>query len=83
MSKLRPPLPPPLSHEGILFVPGAVRSGEISQETLSLIASALGNALPAGDFTIDASGTLHFSTTESPSLWRSVGRLEAVERSPR
>ncbi len=83
MSNLRPPLPPPLSHEGIIFVPGAVRSGELSHETLSLIASALGNALPPGDFTVDASGTLRFTTTESPSLWRSTGRVEAIERSSR
>ncbi len=83
MSNLRPPLPPPLSHEGILFVPGAVRSGEISHDTLALIASVLGNALPPGDFTVDATGTLHYTTTESPSLWRAAGRLEAIERSVR
>jgi len=83
MSNLRPPLPPPLSHEGIIFVPGAVRPGDISQETLLLIASALGNALPPGDFTVDATGTLHYTTTESPSLWRAAGRLEAIERSVR
>jgi hypothetical protein len=83
MSNLRPPLPPPLSHEGIQFVAGTVRAGELSHDTLSLIASAFGNALPPGDFTVDGSGTLHFTTAESPSLWRSAGRVEATERSPR
>jgi hypothetical protein len=83
MSTLRPPLPPPLSHDGILFVSGAARSGEISHDTLSLIASALGNALPPGDFTVDANGALHFTTAEPPSLWRAAARLEAIERSVR
>lgn len=83
MSELRPPLPPPLSHDGIRFVLGTTRSGEVSQETLSLIASTLSNGLPPGDFTVDASGNLIFTNNETPSLWRSSGRLEAIDRSSR
>jgi hypothetical protein len=83
MSELRPPLPPPLSHEGIRFVRGTNRPGEVSQEVLSLIAATLHKALPPGDFSVDGSGNLTFSCNETSSLWRSAGRLEAIERSTR
>ena len=81
MSELRPPLPPPLSHEGIRFVRGASRREEVSSEILSIIATALHKALPVGDFSVDGSGNLTFSHSEASSLWRSAGRLEAIERS--
>jgi hypothetical protein len=83
MSELRSPLPPPLSHEGIRFLRGTNRSGEVSQEVLSLIAATLHKALPQGDFSVDSSGNLTFSYHEASSLWRSAGRLEAIERSTR
>jgi hypothetical protein len=83
MSTLRPPLPPTLSHDGIRFVLGAPHSGELSQELLSFVASTLCRGLPPGDFTVDADGNLLFSSSELPSLWRSSGRLEAIDRSTR
>lgn len=83
MSELRPPLPPPLSHKGIQFVRGASRPGEVSPELLSIIAATLHKALPPGDFSVDGSGNLTFSHNEASSLWRSAGRLEAIERSTR
>lgn len=83
MSALRPPLPPPLSHEGIRFVMGTSQSGDLAQETLALIAATLHRALPQGDFTVDGSGNLTFTSNESPSLWRAAGRLDAIERSTR
>ena len=83
MITLRPPLPTPLSHDGIRFVIGATRAGEVSQEILSRIASTISAALPPGDFTVDSAGNLTFSSSEQSSLWRSSGRLEAIERSTR
>ncbi|MEY4669421.1 MAG: hypothetical protein RL518_2120 [Pseudomonadota bacterium] len=62
---------------------GTTRSGELDQETVSLIAATLHRALPHGDFTVDGSGNLTFASDEAPSLWRATGRLEAIVRSTR
>lgn len=82
MSTLRPPLPPPLTHDGITFIRGDA-SGEISPEVLNVIASALSAALPPGDFEVSASGHLTFVHGEPPSLWRSACRLAGIDRSTR
>lgn len=82
MSTLRPPLPPPLTHEGITFVRGDA-SGVLSPNILHSIATALSAALPQGDFEVSASGNLIFSHGEPPSQWRSAGRLEGIDRSTR
>ena len=81
---LRPPLPPPLSHDGILFTLdlGSLNAA-LSEETLVAIASSLQTLLPPGDFTVDAAGALLFRTTNTPavSLWRQAGLLEGIDRS--
>ena len=82
MSTLRPPLPPPLTHDGIAFIRGDA-AGEISPTVLNSIASALSAALPQGDFEVSASGNLIFSLGELPSQWRNAGRLEGIDRSTR
>lgn len=80
MANLRPPLPPPLSHEGITFVAGGAPGSEIPDTVLAEIARALGAALPAGDFEVSPSGLLIYAESESPSQWRATGRVESVER---
>ena len=82
MSTLRPPLPPPLTHDGITFIPGGA-TGEISPNVLHSIAAALSAALPQGDFDVSTSGNLIFSHGEPSSQWRSAGRLEGIDRSTR
>jgi len=76
MSSLRPPLPPPLSHEGISFAPGRSDSGRVSDEVASLIANAISAALPQGDFVVTKKGMLRFSTSESLTSWQTAARLE-------
>lgn len=92
-SPLRPPLPPPRTHEGITFLsPGAhppavvVPSAQrLPDATVAAIAAALTELLGAGDFTVDTNGVLIFSeclaTTQAElSAWSATARLEAIER---
>lgn len=80
MSSLRPPLPPPLSHEGISFVSGSAAAGDVSPEVASLIANALSAALPAGDFVVASNGAFHFNAMETLTSWQLASRLEAITR---
>lgn len=82
MVTLRPPLPPPLSHDGIPFVTGDNCAG-ISDETLTDIACALTAALPPGDFEVSPSGLLVYAEPEGSSQWRVAGRIESIQRGSR
>jgi hypothetical protein len=85
--RLRPPLPEPLTHEGIPFVLDVSnRGGEPSAETLAAIAASLTVMLPEGDLYVDAQGQLHSRTAAgairtSVSLWYQSGLLSGIERS--
>lgn len=85
---LRPPLPAPLSHDGIAFAldTGAAGSGRLSDQILVAIASSLQAILPAGDLTVDQNGAVvslesAASSTWSASLWYQSGLLAGIERS--
>jgi hypothetical protein len=84
---LRPPLPPPLSHEGIRFVfDRASASDSLTPETIAAIATALNAVLPAGDLSVDAHGNLRVlgatgGADSRPSLWFQAGLLAGIERS--
>lgn len=78
---LRPPLPPPLTHDQISFVIATGEGSGISDEVVTEIARAISASLPAGDFEVTPSGHLAYAQAESPSMWRSVGRIESVQRS--
>jgi len=81
--KLRPPLPPPLSHEGIAFVSTPAHDPQrLSPQTLVAIALALGELLPSGDFVSTADGKLYQQDVAPQSPWVTAARLESVERSP-
>lgn len=85
---LRPPLPSPLSHDGIPFIldlEGA-RTERLSDQLIVAIASCLQELLPEGDLTTDADGALVQLHTNAPyrhvpTLWHQVGLLEGIERS--
>lgn len=81
---LRPPLPPPLSHDGIVFTLDTSTPGSaLSEQTVAAIAASLHALLPGGDFTVDASGliiTRHIGALPV-SLWHQAGLLEGIERS--
>lgn len=82
--ELKPPLPPPLSHEGIQFI-APIGVSELSPQLLAAIGTALQSLLPAGDFETAPDGRLSFShnshKAEPLSLWRQAGLLEGIERS--
>lgn len=83
---LRPPLPAPLSHEGIAFVfDRTINSGTLSAEIISAIAAALHETLPPGDIFVDANGAVHIRGTaphaHTVSLWYQAGLLAGIERS--
>lgn len=81
MSTLRPPLPPPLTHEGISFVVDTSRnSGELSSEEISAVASALSSALPPGDFHLTEDGALLYASSGQLSPWGLTGRIESLRR---
>jgi hypothetical protein len=89
-SKLRPPLPPPLTHDGIRFILASPRSStsDLSPEIVAAIGAALELILPKGDLAVDSSGTIvqiqsRFNAGEIPSLWRQAGLLTGIDRSPR
>ncbi len=82
--ELRPPLPPPLSHEGITFVKSPSRHATaLSPNTVVAIATALNQLLPSGDFVVTGDGRLELIESGVPSAWSVAARLEAVERDPR
>ena len=82
--KLRPPLPPPLSHDEIPFVSAAAKDpSTISNATIAAIAAAINELLPQGDLIASADGTLRISETQGHSAWLTAARFESVERDPR
>jgi hypothetical protein len=88
MTKLtpRPPLPSPLSHEGITFVLDRSLAGELpSSEVIAAIAVALHEMLPTGDIVVDADGVVHIQGVPAQqhpvSLWYQAGLLAGIERS--
>jgi hypothetical protein len=81
--ELRPPLPPPLSHDGITFVKGiSDDSRPLSAETVSAIAAAINVLLPQGDFVATSDGRLQLLEPQA-SPWLTTARIEAIERDPR
>lgn len=80
--ELRPPLPTPLSHEGIRFVMPALAAAKLSEPEVAAIASALTALLPPGDFAVSPSGELVFSSSLTESFWHRAGLLEGIEREP-
>jgi len=81
MSTIRPPLPPPLTHQGITFVLDSSRNGgEISQARLAEIAYALSTALPPGEFSVTEGGSLLYAESGQLSPWGIAGRFEALRR---
>lgn len=82
MSSIRPPLPPPLSHEGVSFVLGK-ESPRLSDGVVSAIALALSHVLPPGDFMATPQGGLALVHTDALSPWTMAGRLESIDRSSR
>lgn len=83
MSALRPPLPPPLSHDEIQFVFGQASPGPIPPEILTTIAHAISSALPGGDFDVTDEGIFLFANPENTPLWVAMGRSESIDRSTR
>ena len=78
--ELRPPLPPPLSHDGIIFVMPKATGRGLGPEVLSAIAAAISAALPPGDFAVSPDGRLVYQASGAESLWYRSGLLEAMER---
>jgi hypothetical protein len=72
---LRVPLPLPLSHDGIDFVPvdPSTTSHRLPDETVVAIGMALLNVLES---------RLQVSSVTS-SVWKTMGRLESIQRSER
>jgi hypothetical protein len=88
-SLLRPPLPPPLTHDGIRFIldPASSSNSELSPEIVAAIGASLELTLPSGDLTVDSSGAIvqvlgRFNSQDIPSLWRQAGLLAGINRSP-
>jgi hypothetical protein len=79
MSDLRPPLPPHLPHREVAFsLDTGSSTGSLSSETISLIARALSEALPPGDFEVTQNGTLRYSNAHQLSAWSLTGRLDSL-----
>jgi hypothetical protein len=79
---LRPPLPPPLRHEGITFVqPSKEHTDTLTSEIVAAIAVGLSSVVPPGDFVITSDGRL-VAPTGSPSAWLIEARLTGVDRYP-
>jgi hypothetical protein len=93
MTPLYPPLPPPLSHTGIVFIFDksgvSSKQGEPdSDEILALIAVGLTDLLPEGDLAVNHNGELvplgpngpSNTSSSSPTLWYQAGLLAGIER---
>lgn len=81
MIELAPPLPPPLSHEGITFVTGeAPPKRALNERTIAAIAAALQQLLPPGDFITCHDGTLMGCGGETPTPWGLAARNEALRK---
>ena len=78
--ELRPPLPPPLSHDNIPFIPPLKRGTTASAAEVTAIAAALSALLPPGDFVVRPDGKALFSPVPTPSTWTSTARLEGLQR---
>jgi len=79
---LRPPLPPPLSHDGITFVePSKAHADALSSGVVAAIATGLSLVLPQGDFVVTSDGRL-VSPTAEPSAWLVDARLTGIDRYP-
>lgn len=89
---IRPPLPPPLSHEGIRFVldrnvAGCSSDRALPEEIIAIIAASLHELLPPGDLVVNERGQVAPSKpnniTQRPvSLWHQAGLLAGIDRSP-
>jgi len=81
-TSLRPPLPPPLSHEGIFFVSG---SNRLSDSIVAAIAATLHTLLPPGNCRAKSDGSIERPMDGSQrrlgSLWRHTALQEGIERS--
>ena len=90
----RPPLPPPLSHEGIRFFTDIVdadlkaKQTRMSDDIIAAIAASLQTLLPAGDLSVNNIGEVVHqpSRTDYPSressLWYQAGLIAGIERNP-
>jgi hypothetical protein len=77
---LRPPLPEGFSHSEIPFI--LPSEDKLSNATVAVIAAALHELLPLGDFTVGADGSYSGSPNkQNISLWFQVGLYEGIERS--
>lgn len=82
---LRIPLPPPLSHEEIEFVPPSpsFATQRLSDETVVAIGMALFDVLESRVKTQDISSTFSEVSGSGISVWGVTGRLESIQRSER
>ncbi len=90
---LRPPLPAPLSHNGIQFFLDERACGNttnpLSERVIAAIASCLQTVLPPDkDLFVDTNGSISAApassrVSQSLSLWYYAGLLDGVERNIR
>ena len=87
-SSLRPPLPRPLSHDGIVFfLDQSACKLPLPDQVISAIAAALQEMLPGGDLRVDGSGELvpaeaSGANRSAYSLWYHAGLLAGIDRVP-
>jgi hypothetical protein len=83
MTTLRPPLPPPLSHEEIFFVaapPAAEVPALLSPDVVAAIGAALTALLPPGDITVGSNGYASGIARRVPSTWETKALHESIEQ---
>ena len=83
MSTLRPPLPPPLSHEGIVFITGTQPAREnqaLAPDTVAAIGAALLALLPPGDITAIGDGRAAGTHQRIRSSWECNSLQEGIGR---
>jgi hypothetical protein len=90
---LRPPLPPPLTHDNIRFVihDSSASNKPIDAEIVAVIGAALQSVLPSGDLAVASDGSIiqAFNSQEeiqnssrNASLWYQAGLIAGIDRSP-
>ena len=79
MATLRPPLPPPLSHEGIEFVAGSPTGSRLSHRDIVALAYAVNELLPPGDL-VSLGGSLTAVERCEATPWTLAARLEAIDK---
>lgn len=77
--ELYPPLPPGLANRAATFVAPPLGP---SPEIVAVIAAALTEWLPAGDFRATSQGSLCFTNDSRLSLWSRAAIAESIERGP-